>query len=94
MLSPDFDLGLVTSGTKLEAKVMEGDDLHAAAKTRVIEGIVTVEEILGPLTPKDVPILRCVGLNYVKHSEHNSSFVKRQRVFALATSAKPMDYGS
>lgn len=27
-----------------------------------------VKELLGPLDPEDVPILRCVGLNYATHS--------------------------
>ncbi|KAL3476545.1 hypothetical protein BJX99DRAFT_258290 [Aspergillus californicus] len=26
-----------------------------------------VQELLGPLAPKDIPILRCVGLNYATH---------------------------
>ncbi|CAI7629229.1 unnamed protein product [Penicillium viridicatum] len=29
--------------------------------------IVSVKTVLGPLAQADVPILRCVGLNYVKH---------------------------
>ena len=76
MPSPDFDLGLVTSETQLKARVIEGDNLYDAAQSIVTEEIVTVEKMLGPLTPKDVPILRCVGLNYAKHSEHPPSFVK------------------
>lgn len=30
---------------------------------------VLVKEILGVLSPSDVPIIRCVGLNYMKHSK-------------------------
>jgi hypothetical protein len=66
--SPDFDLGLVSSETRLKAKVIDGDDIFDVASTIVTDEIVTVEKLLGPLTPKDVPILRCVGLNYAKHS--------------------------
>lgn len=29
----------------------------------------SVKRILGPLTPETVPIIRCVGLNYLKHSK-------------------------
>lgn len=29
-----------------------------------------VKQILGILRPADVPIIRCVGLNYMKHSKH------------------------
>lgn len=28
-----------------------------------------VKSLLGPLTPADVPIVRCIGLNYIKHSK-------------------------
>jgi hypothetical protein len=36
--------------------------------TRITEEVVTVKQLLGPLAQADVPILRCVGLNYAKHS--------------------------
>jgi hypothetical protein len=29
----------------------------------------SVKRLLGPLTPEMVPIIRCVDLNYLKHSE-------------------------
>lgn len=28
-----------------------------------------VEKLLGILEPKDVPLIKCVGLNYIKHSK-------------------------
>ena len=31
-----------------------------------------VKELLGPLTPKDVPVVRCTGLNYRSHSGSQS----------------------
>jgi hypothetical protein len=34
---------------------------------------VKVEEILPLLLPQDVPIVRCIGLNYIKHSAPISS---------------------
>ncbi|KAK4905076.1 hypothetical protein LTR49_025569 [Elasticomyces elasticus] len=64
MPAPDFDLGFVTSATGLKAKIVNGENLYSAA---VSEDIVTVDRLLGPLTSQDVPILRCVGLNNVKH---------------------------
>ncbi|KAG4417626.1 hypothetical protein IFR04_009271 [Cadophora malorum] len=65
---PDFDLGTTTAETKLQAKVITGDDLYdTSGATKVTEEVVTVKELLGPLTKSDVPILRCVGLNYAKH---------------------------
>lgn len=32
-----------------------------------------VKTLLGPLTPADVPIVRCIGLNYIKHSKVSGS---------------------
>lgn len=70
--SADFDIGLVSSSTKLTAKVLAGDDLFdVSGKTHLTEEIVTVQKLLGPLAPEDVPNLRCVGLNYKTHSEYD-----------------------
>ncbi|KAF2032576.1 hypothetical protein EK21DRAFT_98957 [Setomelanomma holmii] len=66
--SPDFDLGCATEETKLQAKVIVGDDIYdTTGHTRVSDEVVTVKKLLGPLTAQDVDILRCVGLNYAKH---------------------------
>ncbi|KIX03161.1 uncharacterized protein Z518_06712 [Rhinocladiella mackenziei CBS 650.93] len=66
--SPDFDLGKTTERDALKAKVIEGDDLYdESGSTYVSDQVVTVKKLLGPLTPGDVPILRCIGLNYLKH---------------------------
>ncbi|KAJ9144176.1 Fumarylacetoacetate hydrolase family protein [Pleurostoma richardsiae] len=65
---PDFDLGDVTAETKLKAKVIHGDDIYdTTGKTSVSDEVVTVKKLLGPLAQSDIPILRCVGLNYAKH---------------------------
>ncbi|KAM3070207.1 hypothetical protein ACMFMG_003754 [Clarireedia jacksonii] len=65
---PDFDLGQTTAATKLTAKVISGDDIYdTAGSTKVTNEVVTVKELLGPLAQAEVPILRCVGLNYSKH---------------------------
>ena len=67
--SEDFDLGSTTEETRLQAKVISGDDIYDTfGKTKVTDEIVTVRELLGPLTPGEVPLLRCIGLNYSKHS--------------------------
>jgi hypothetical protein len=69
----DFDLGNTTEETKLQAKVIIGDDIYdTAGNTKVTDEIVTVKNLLGPLTPSDVPVLRCIGLNYATHSLSNS----------------------
>ncbi|KAH8838746.1 hypothetical protein MCOR03_011127 [Pyricularia oryzae] len=65
---PNFDLGNVTEETKLQAKVIIGDDIYdETGQTRVSNEIVTVAKLLGPLAQGDVDILRCVGLNFAKH---------------------------
>jgi len=49
----------------LEATVFEGGDLFHATET---SEVVKVKDILPLLTPADVPIVKCIGLNYIKHS--------------------------
>ncbi|KAF5964353.1 fumarylacetoacetate hydrolase [Fusarium bulbicola] len=66
--TPDFDLGNTTEETKLQARVIQGDDLYdTTGATRVTDEVVTVKTLLGPLVASDVSILRCVGLNYATH---------------------------
>ncbi|KAM0241510.1 hypothetical protein ACHAP5_007549 [Fusarium lateritium] len=66
--TPDFDLGNTTEETKLQARIIEGDDIYnTTGVTRVTDEVVTVKTLLGPLTSSEVPILRCVGLNYATH---------------------------
>lgn len=68
--SDDFDLGAVTEETKLLAKVIIGDDIYdTTGKTKVSKEVVTVKKILGPIAQNETDILRCVGLNYAKHSK-------------------------
>jgi hypothetical protein len=62
--NPDID-ELARSGS-LEAKILEGTtpiDVRPTGETD------KVKQLLGPLTPKDVPIIRCIGLNYKTHSK-------------------------
>lgn len=80
MPNPDLDLGQTTEGIKLTAKIIKGDDIYdTTGKTVVTDEVVTVKKLLGPLAQEDVPILRCVGLNYAKHSKLISSVCKRER---------------
>lgn len=68
--SPDFDLGSTTEETKLQAKVIHvgaDGDLYGDS-TKVSNQVVTVKKLLGPLEQSDVPIVRCIGLNFIKHS--------------------------
>ncbi|KAJ2896762.1 hypothetical protein MKZ38_005250 [Zalerion maritima] len=64
----DFDLGDTTEDTKLQARVLSGDDIFdTSGKTALTEEVATVKKLLGPLAEEDVPIIRCIGLNYAKH---------------------------
>ncbi|KAJ5455926.1 uncharacterized protein N7458_004190 [Penicillium daleae] len=66
--TPDTDLGFITEADQLQARVIEGTDIYdTTGVTRVTDEVVTVKTMLGPLAAADVPILRCVGLNYAKH---------------------------
>lgn len=67
--SPDFDVGTTTEETKLQAKVISvaSDDIFDEA-TKVTDEVVTVKTLLGPVTKAEVPIIRCIGLNFTKHS--------------------------
>lgn len=70
----EIDLGFVTEADQIEAKVLVGDDIYdVTGKTRLLAETVLVKKILSPLAQSDVPILRCVGLNYAKHSMHRPS---------------------
>lgn len=69
MPSPGFDIGNTTKATALQAKVITGSDiLDTTGETKITDEIAKVEKLLGPLTADDVDIIRCVGLNYAKHS--------------------------
>jgi len=60
---PDID-GLALKGG-LKVKVLDGATPLQAAPTGEED---EVKELLGPLTPKDVSVVRCTGLNYKTHS--------------------------
>lgn len=66
----DFDLGTYNTSSSnqnsLQARIITGDDIYSHACT-VTSETATVKKILGPLEQNQVPILRCVGLNYAKH---------------------------
>lgn len=64
-ISDVTELVQLASDGKLYATELLGDDpfsLTAGSKR------LHVKELLGILTPSDVPVVRCVGLNYMKHS--------------------------
>ena len=65
---PDIDELAQKGGLKV--KVLEGATPLQAVPTGEED---EVKELLGPLTPKDVPIIRCTGLNYKTHSKPTST---------------------
>lgn len=91
MPSLHFDLGTVTEGTQLKAQVITGEDMYDnTGKTNVTAEVVTVKRLLGPLAQNDVDIIRCVGLNYVKHSKCVSFQLSTCQLTRVARqSAKP-----
>ncbi|KAI1245125.1 hypothetical protein MGN70_012014 [Eutypa lata] len=84
--SPE-DLGRLLETGNLTAHELVGQDLLSM---RLTEKIFHVKKLVGPLDPKDVPILRCVGLNYAKHIKETgrdpppypSIFIKPSRTVA------------
>lgn len=56
---------------QLRAKYFEGADIFSLIAT---DKVVEVKSLLPCLTADDVPIIKCVGLNYMKHSEFSMSY--------------------
>lgn len=61
---PDIDALAQKGGLKV--RVLQGETPILAKPTGEEDEVKT---LLGPLEPKDVPIVRCVGLNYRTHSK-------------------------
>ena len=62
--TPDDDLAARARAGELQVRVMEGGNPLNARSTARIE---KVARLLGPLRVQDVPIIRCIGLNYKTH---------------------------
>jgi hypothetical protein len=62
----NVDIDELAASGKLRVKVLEGSTLFNVHQNGKEDG---VHKLLGPLTPKDVPIVRCIGLNYKTHSK-------------------------
>jgi hypothetical protein len=76
--SPDFDVGTTSESTGLKAHVIavaRGDIF--SPETKVTDEEVTVKTLLGPVTQEEVPIIRCIGLNFIKHSASTSPPIPR-----------------
>jgi 2-keto-4-pentenoate hydratase/2-oxohepta-3-ene-1,7-dioic acid hydratase in catechol pathway len=62
--SPDVDVAALAKEGKLEVHVAEGDNPLAARPGSQKD---QVKSLLGPFRVEDVPIIRCIGLNYKTH---------------------------
>ncbi|KAL3483109.1 hypothetical protein BJX62DRAFT_245214 [Aspergillus germanicus] len=68
LVGADVDIGFITAADKVQARIFVGDDIYdTTGRTRLTDEVVDVKTVLSPLAQADVPILRCVGLNYAKH---------------------------
>lgn len=62
--SPDVDVAALAEEGKLEVLVAEGENPLAALPGSQKD---QVKSLLGPFRVEDVPIIRCIGLNYKTH---------------------------
>lgn len=65
IVDANADIDKLAGDGSLKVKILEGSSPLTAAPTGEEDEI---KELLGPLTNKDVPIVRCTGLNYKAHS--------------------------
>lgn len=56
----------ITAGAAIKVRVLEGSSALTAVPTAEEDEI---QQLLGPLSPAEVPIVRCTGLNYKSHSK-------------------------
>lgn len=63
-----FDIGKNADG--LKAKIITGDIYTDCVVT---EEQKTVKRLLSPVSKSQITLIRCVGLNYLKHSERGSA---------------------
>lgn len=64
--SDPTDVVSIATGGQLRARILHGDPLSTDSTST--DDIVAVEKLVAPLTRAQVPIIRCIGLNYMKHS--------------------------
>ena len=60
------DIASLARTGQLRVHVCNG---HNALEASPTDSVEEVKELLGPLAPTEVPIIRCIGLNYKTHSE-------------------------
>jgi 2-keto-4-pentenoate hydratase/2-oxohepta-3-ene-1,7-dioic acid hydratase in catechol pathway len=88
MEDPNVDLGKVDN---LTARVIEGADIFD--DYTVSDKVLKVKRLLGPLTPDEVPIVRCLALNYIKHIQETGSTVPSIPVMFIKPRTAVADHG-
>ncbi|CUM56985.1 unnamed protein product [Debaryomyces tyrocola] len=62
----DYDIGKqFAEGKTIKARVVIGSNIFTDAK--VTDEVLEVKKLLGPLTAEDVPVVKCIGMNYKEH---------------------------
>jgi 2-keto-4-pentenoate hydratase/2-oxohepta-3-ene-1,7-dioic acid hydratase in catechol pathway len=90
ILSGGEDVAILAEQGKLSVMVCEGKDaLSARPTTRNDE----VERLLGPLLPEEVPIIRCIGLNYKTHIRETGRPLPECPTIFTKPSLAVADYG-
>jgi hypothetical protein len=67
----DFDVGAATNLSSLKAKVITGNPL--SIDCIVMDKVLKVQKLLGPLTSSMVPAVRCIGGNYAAHCTNSNA---------------------
>lgn len=83
IVAQNADIGQLAQEGKLQVKQLLGTDPFQLETTDVTE---TVFRLYGPLEPKDVPIVRCIGLNYKTHSKHEFEWASNPRFLMCSSS--------
>jgi 2-keto-4-pentenoate hydratase/2-oxohepta-3-ene-1,7-dioic acid hydratase in catechol pathway len=61
--SPEITVDKLLDEDSLEAKIITGDDVFSSEAV-VTDKIIKVTKLLAPLSKEQVPIIKCIGLNY------------------------------
>ena len=77
--SKTFDIGKSYAGLKV--KLLSGD-LYGS--NSITEETKTIKKLLSPISKEQINLFRCVGLNYVKHSERESALAS-SRILTVYT---------
>lgn len=73
----DTDLRFLLAQGDLQAIRLDGDDPFDLTRT---DKKIHVARLLGVLNETNVLAMKCIGLNYVKHSEYICAEVERMRL--------------